>query len=119
MRLSVIGLGKLGSPLAAVFASQGHQVIGVDVNAEGVRLLAGGKAPVQETRLQEVIDRARGRLTATLNCEDAVLGTDLTLVTVPTPSDETGRFASESVLAVVEQVGSALRKKPGYHVVGI
>ncbi|HXJ77685.1 MAG TPA: nucleotide sugar dehydrogenase [Candidatus Methylomirabilis sp.] len=119
MRLSVIGLGKLGSPLAAVFASKGHRVIGVDVNAECVRLLTVGKAPVQEPHLQDVIDRAHRRLTATLSCEDAVLGSDLTFVTVPTPSDGTGVFSGESVVAAVEQVGSALRKKTGYHVVGI
>ena len=46
MRVSVIGLGKLGSPLAAVLASKGHEVIGVDVNPDFVRLLAAGKAPV-------------------------------------------------------------------------
>ena len=48
MRVSVIGLGKLGAPLAAVLASKGHHVIGVDLDPEFVRLLDGGRAPVQE-----------------------------------------------------------------------
>jgi len=65
MKLSVVGLGKLGSPLAAVFASKGYHVIGVDIHAEYVRLLAAGKAPVQEPGLQELIERSRERLKAT------------------------------------------------------
>jgi UDPglucose 6-dehydrogenase len=42
MRVSVVGLGKLGSPLAAVLASKGHHVIGVDLNPQFVQLLASG-----------------------------------------------------------------------------
>jgi len=51
MRLSIVGLGKLGTPLAAVFASKGHYVFGVDVNPERVAALACGRAPVEEPRL--------------------------------------------------------------------
>jgi UDPglucose 6-dehydrogenase len=119
VRLSVVGLEKPGSRLAAVFASKGHDVIGVDVNVKYVRLLASGKTPVQEPRLQDVIDNGNGRLTATVSYEDAVLGSDLTFVIVPTPSDENGMFTNENVLAAVQQVGKGLRKKAGYHVVKI
>jgi UDPglucose 6-dehydrogenase len=62
MRLSIVGLGKLGSPLAAVFATKGHDVVGVDASVECVRLLASGKAPVQEPYLQDLIDASRGPL---------------------------------------------------------
>ena len=48
MKLSIIGLGKLGSPLAAVLASKGHQVIGVDLNPEFVKKINTGIAPVSE-----------------------------------------------------------------------
>jgi UDPglucose 6-dehydrogenase len=119
MRLSVIGLGKLGSPLAAVFAARGHQVAGVDVNVEKVRLLASGQAPVQELHLQDVTDRGKGRLTATVSYEDAVLGSDLTFIVVPTPSDENGLFTNRDVVAAVQQVGRVLREKAGYHIVNI
>ncbi len=56
MKISVIGLGKLGAPLAAVFASKGFDVIGVDLNPSFVDALNAGKAPVDEPRLQELID---------------------------------------------------------------
>jgi UDPglucose 6-dehydrogenase len=119
MELSVVGLGKLGSPLAAVLAGKGHQVIGVDVNAEYVRLLAAGKAPVQEPQLQELIDKSRARLKVTASCEDAVLGSELTFVIVPTPSDKNGVFTNKYVIESVQEIGKALRKKAGYHVVNI
>jgi UDPglucose 6-dehydrogenase len=119
MRLSVIGLGKLGAPLAAVLASRGHHVIGVDLNPEYVRLLASGKAPVEEPQLQHLIDKNRARLKATTSYEDAVLGSDLTFVIVPTPSAKSGVFTNKYVVAAVQEVGKALRKKTGYHVVNI
>jgi UDPglucose 6-dehydrogenase len=119
MRISVIGLGKLGSPLAAVLASKGHHVIGVDVNPAFVRLLAGGKAPVQEPRLQELIDVSRERLTATTDLEAATLGSDISFVIVPTPSDSKGAFTNKHVVAVVKEIGKALRNKDSYHVINI
>lgn len=55
MKISVIGLGKLGSPLSAVFASKGHSVIGVDLNPDFVKKINCGIAPVAEPCLQELI----------------------------------------------------------------
>src|SRR5271155_2465556 len=119
MRLSVVGLGKLGSPLAAVFASRGHHVIGVDVCVERVRMLASGKAPVQEPHLQQLIDVSKGRLTATLSYEEAIAGSDITFVIVPTPTNENGIFSNKNVIAAIEEIGKALRNKAVYHVVNI
>jgi UDPglucose 6-dehydrogenase len=119
MNISVIGLGKLGAPLAAVLASKGHEVIGVDLNPEFVRLLSLGKAPVEEPRLQELIDASRGNLKATLDVGTAVLGSDMTFVIVPTPTDSKGAFSNRHVLAAVKEIGKALRKKDTYHVVNI
>ena len=119
MKTSVIGLGKLGAPLAAVLASKGHEVVGVDVNPDFVRALAAGRAPVEEPGLQELIDKSGGRLTATLDTEAAVLASDLTFVIVPTPSDSNGGFSNKYVLSAVAAIGQALRKKRGYHVVNI
>jgi UDPglucose 6-dehydrogenase len=119
MQVSVIGLGKLGSPLAAVLASKGHQVIGVDVNPDFVRALAAGKAPVEEPGLQALIDGSKGRLTATTDYEAAVLASELSFIIVPTPSDTKGGFSNKYVLSAVTAIGKALRKKSGYHVVNV
>ncbi len=60
MDIAVIGLGKLGAPLAAVLASRGHRVIGVDLNPAAVQALNEGRAPVQEPGLDERLARAQG-----------------------------------------------------------
>jgi len=51
VNISVVGLGKLGSPLAACLAHKGFPVIGVDLNPRIVSLINGGKAPVVEPGL--------------------------------------------------------------------
>lgn len=119
MKISVIGLGKLGAPLAAVLASKGHDVVGVDVNPGFVVLLAAGKAPVEEPGLQKLIDQNRKRLSATTDFEAAVLNSDISFVIVPTPSDNKGGFSNKYVLSAVTAIGHALRKKREYHVVNV
>jgi UDP-N-acetyl-D-mannosaminuronate dehydrogenase len=59
--ISVIGLGKLGASMAAAFASRGFKVIGVDVDHRAVDALNEGRAPVQETGLEEMIQQHRER----------------------------------------------------------
>lgn len=119
MKISVIGLGKLGAPLAAVLASKGHQVIGVDLNPEFVNKINQGVAPVPEPCLQELISNHRSRLKATLSYEEAILGSEITFVIVPTPSDEEGLFTNRYLLKAIEQIGVAITKKTGYHLVVI
>jgi UDPglucose 6-dehydrogenase len=119
MKISVIGLGKLGTPLAAVLASKGHTVVGVDVNPDFVRLLASGKAPVEEPGIQKLVGENRGRLSATGDIEAAILATDVSFIIVPTPSDNQGGFSNKYVLSAIAAIGQALRKKRDYHVVNV
>jgi UDPglucose 6-dehydrogenase len=119
MKLSVIGLGKLGSPLAAVLASKGFPVIGTDLNAGLVDALNEGRAPVDEPRLQELVTENRDRLQATHDAVAAVANTDVTFVIVPTPSEEGGFFTNRYILDAMKQVGAGVRRKTGYHVVVI
>ncbi|MBV9216054.1 MAG: UDP-glucose/GDP-mannose dehydrogenase family protein [Acidobacteria bacterium] len=114
-RISVIGLGKLGASMAAAFASRGFEVVGVDVNARAVDLVSQGRAPVQETGLDELIAANHGRIQATLDHENAVLKTDISFVIVPTPSDENGAFSLQYAKWACKEIGRALAKKSGYH----
>lgn len=114
-RYSIVGLGKLGASMAAAIASRGFDVIGVDVSPKAVDLVNDGHAPVQETGLEEMIAANRARLTATLSHEDAILGSDVTFVIVPTPSDERGAFSLEYAAWAFREIGRALAKKPSYH----
>jgi UDPglucose 6-dehydrogenase len=117
MNVSVIGLGRLGAPMAAVFAEKGHQVIGVDVDARAVEAVNAGRPPVQEPRLEEFIARNRPRLSATLDAEQAVAASDITFIIVPTPSNEDGSFSLRYVLDAAQPIGRALARKSGYHLV--
>jgi UDPglucose 6-dehydrogenase len=117
MNISVIGLGRLGAPMAAVFAEKGHHVIGVDVDAATIEALNAGRAPVQEPRLEEFITRNRDRLTATGNAEEAVAATDMTFIIVPTPSNPDGAFSLRYVLEAAQSIGRALARKSGFHLV--
>lgn len=119
MDLAVVGLGKLGSPLAAVLASKGHNVVGVDLNPYFVDKINAGEAPVVEPQLQEMIDANRARLRATSDFGDAIPNTDISFIIVPTPSKPDGAFTNQYVLSAVESIGKALRGKDRYHVVNI
>jgi len=115
--ISIIGLGKLGGSMAAGMASRGLNVIGVDVNRHAVDAVNAGKAPVQETGLGEMIAANKDRIRATLSTEEAVLGTDISFVIVPTPSDERGAFTLQYAKFAFKSLGQALKKKNGYHVI--
>ncbi len=117
MDISVIGLGKLGAPLAAVLAYKGHRVIGVDLNAEFVQRINDGKAPVYEPGLEELIAESRPRLSATTDSHAAVASTEITFILVPTPSDGEGAFMLRHVLQCVEAIAQALREKKSFHLV--
>ena len=117
MRVSIIGLGKLGAPMAAVMAHKGHTVVGVDINPAYVTALQEGRAPVNEPGLAQMIRANRERLRATQDYDDAILATDVTFIMVPTPSDPDGMFSMRFVLKAAQKIGAALRKKKGWHVV--
>ena len=118
MRIAVVGLGKLGAPLAAVLASKGHDVLGIDVDSETVRLVGAGRAPVAEPGLQDLLTASAGRLTATTDVRRAAEA-ELTVLLVPTPSDERGAFSNTFLLDVIDELGRGLAECDGYHVVTV
>ena len=93
MRIAVIALGKIGLPLAVQFADKGHEVVGVDVNADTVASVNAGREPFPgETDLQTKMAAAvaAGRLRATTDYSDAVPGADAVVVVVPLFVDADG-----------------------------
>jgi UDPglucose 6-dehydrogenase len=114
---SVIGLGKLGAPMAAAIAWRGLRVIGVDADEAKVKALNDRRAPVFEPGLPELLQSAGDRLTASLNIEEAVLATEVTFIVVGTPSEPDGGFSLRYVLPVCDAIGRALRSKSDFHLV--
>ncbi len=119
MKVSVLGLGKLGCPLAAVLASKGFEVAGFDRNETVVASLNEGVAPVNEPGLQELISAYGKRLKAYTGIESCIADSDISFVIVPTPSLPSGWFDNSYVLDVVEKIGHCLANTSRYHVVNI
>jgi GDP-mannose 6-dehydrogenase len=119
MKISVLGLGYVGAVSAACLARDGHEVMGVDPNEVKVDLISGGKSPIVEPGLAEIIGRtvAAGRLYATTDVTAAVRDTDLALICVGTPSLRNGGIDLQYIRRVCEQIGAALREHPGAPVV--
>jgi GDP-mannose 6-dehydrogenase len=120
MKLSIFGLGYVGTVSAACFAARGHHVIGVDVNAAKVALIRSGTAPIVEEGLADIIrdTAARGLLRATTNAAEAVAGSDISLICVGTPSARNGSLDTQALTRVAGEIGLALgTKAPGHTVV--
>lgn len=114
---SIVGLGKLGASMAAAIASRGHRVFGVDINPEAVKSVNAGHAPVKETALEETIGAHRERISATMDCAEAIHNSDVTFVVTPTPSQPSGSFDLDYTREAFASIGLALRDKTSYHLV--
>jgi len=121
MRISIFGLGYVGTVSGACLADAGHRVIGVDKSRDKVDTLNARLSPILEPGLDTVIRRAlsKGRLKATVNSEEAILKSDLSLIAVGTYSSADGSADLRAIFAVVEQIGRAIRKKRTHHSVVI
>ena len=119
MKVSVFGLGYVGCVSAASLAGDGHVVIGVDVNQQKVDAVNAGRSPIVEPGLDDLLQQgvAQGRLSATTDTASAIHDSDVSLLCVGTPSRRNGSLDLCYLQRVAEQVGHALRAKPGYHVV--
>lgn len=119
MRVSVFGLGYVGAVSAACFARDGYPVIGVDVNPEKTRLVGSGQTPIIELGLGELLQDAvrSGGLSVTASAQDAVLGSEVSLVSVGTPSRPDGSIDLSYVYKVCEEIGHAIAIKKKSHTV--
>ena len=86
--ISVIGLGYVGAVSMACLAHLGFRMVGVDVSLEKVRAIKEGRSPIVEARLGELLADGvnAGRIDATQNLVAAVLDTDVTFMSVGTPT---------------------------------
>ncbi len=115
--VSVIGLGKLGAPMAGCFATRGFQVIAADLDPQKVDAIGRGVPPVHEPGLAELLLESKGRLSATQDTEAAVRDSEATFIVVGTPSEPDGGFSLRYVIPTCEAIGRALRNKHSYHLV--
>ena len=119
MKLSIFGLGYVGSVSAACFARDGHEVIGVDVNPTKVEIINSGRSPIVEPQLEELISAgvAAGRLRATTNAAEAIANSDVSLLCVGTPGNVNGSLDLTYIKNSCKEIGVALASVDRYHVV--
>ncbi len=119
VKISIFGLGYVGSVSCACFAKLGHEVVGVDVNPMKVFLINKGQSPVIETGLEELISIVvkNQKLRATTDAQSAVKETDLSIVCVGTPSASNGNLELSYVKRVCENIGQAIKEKDTYHLI--
>jgi GDP-mannose 6-dehydrogenase len=121
LKISIFGLGYVGSVSAACFAAAGHSVIGVDVNPAKVEIINSGKSPIVEAGLEQLISDGvtSNLLKATTDGLRAVMDSDISLVCVGTPSNPNGSLDLRHVKRVAEQIGAGIGKKSSRHIVAV
>ncbi|MGQ0672842.1 MAG: nucleotide sugar dehydrogenase [Hyphomicrobium sp.] len=117
--ISVVGLGYVGAVSMACLSHLGFRMVGVDVSHEKVRSIKAGRSPIVEERLGDLLAEgvANSRIDATQNLVAAVLETDVTFLSVGTPTAKDGGCDFSYVRAASRAIGQALAMKSSYHVV--
>jgi UDPglucose 6-dehydrogenase len=109
--ISLVGLGKLGLCLAAVYAHKGKNVIGVDILPNVVDSINKGITPIIEPTLEKIIAEVGGKnLIATLEYDRAIIESDITIVLTATPSLTDGSFSNEQVEDALTKLAISLKQ---------
>jgi GDP-mannose 6-dehydrogenase len=119
VKISVFGLGYVGAVSCACLPELGHDVVGVDTNPVKVRMINDGQSPVVEEGINELIGEAvrLGKLRATADVDDAIQNSEVSLVSVATPSNPNYTPNLSAVDSVIRSIGAAIRKKEGRHTI--
>ena len=121
MKISIFGLGYVGTVSAGCLAKEGHDVIGVDTNATKVDIINDGQTPIIEKDIGEIISTAvkEGRLKGATSAVEAVNNSEISFVCVGTPSQLNGNLDLKYIRRVCERIGKAIKEKSERHVVVI
>ena len=121
MKISVVGLGFVGTVTSACLCDMGHEVVGVDLDQGKVDLFASGCAPILEPEIDQLMADVwrSGRLSGTSDLATAVAETDVTFVCVGTLRHTDGSQDISAVKNVVRSIGEAIARKKDFHSVVI
>lgn len=113
LRVSVFGLGYVGCVSAVSLAKVGHDVIGVETNAEKVAMINSGISPIVEPGIDSMLAEVvkSGFFRATTSCKEAINNSDIALICVGTPSGTNGKLSVDALVRVGEEIGQALGGK--------
>src|SRR5437879_6526794 len=115
--ISIFGLGYVGAVTAACLASRGHRIVGVDPNPLKVQRVGSGMSPIVEAGVQDMISTANraGLISATTDADVALAGSEISFISVGTPSQRNGKLDLSHIRKVCADIGHALRAKNSIH----
>lgn len=119
MRISVFGLGYVGSVTAVCLADREHNVIGVEASPDKLTLFRAGQTPLFEPGLAELLAKVHndGHFTATADPARAIRDSTVSFICVGTPSKKGGQADLSHVEHVAREIGEALRDKTAPHTI--
>jgi len=121
MKISVVGLGYVGAVCSSCFANEGNDVIGVDIDEVKINLINDGKSPIVEKDLDIYVKNAvqSKRLKATTDLKFAVKNSDITIISVGTPSQTNGALDLKYIEEAAKSIGEVLKEKEDFHIVSM
>ncbi|MCK4335855.1 MAG: UDP-glucose/GDP-mannose dehydrogenase family protein [Candidatus Aenigmarchaeota archaeon] len=118
MKISMIGTGYVGLSTGIGFAVKGNDVVCVDIDREKVEKINQGVSPIYEPLLEDYLKKVLkdGKFRATTDLKEAIEQTEVSFISVGTPSREDGSIDLKYIEEVSRQIGEVLKGKE-YHVV--
>ena len=119
-KISVIGLGFVGLTLAAVNAKKGFDTIGIDIDKEKIRKLKRGIPDFYEPKLKKnLLSSMKNKKIIFSENFQSILKTDITFVTVGTPSNEKGEIELKYLNNAIDEIIKVLKNKKKTHLIVI
>ena len=113
MKIAVVGMGKIGLPLAVQYAKKGNSVTGIDINSKTVDLINKGLEPFpEEAHLKEYLADVvgKGLLHATLDYEEGIKSADVVVIIVPLFVNDKGEPEFSAMDRATALIGSNLKR---------
>jgi GDP-mannose 6-dehydrogenase len=118
-KISVFGLGYVGTVSLACLARDGHEMVGVDIDPIKLELLRSGQAPIVETGIQDLMRAVvrSGSVEVTDSVREAILLTDISFICVGTPARQNGNQDLDAIVRIAQQIGAVLPEKSSRHLI--
>jgi UDPglucose 6-dehydrogenase len=112
-------MGYVGLSTAVCFAQAGIRVYGIEVDEKKRKMIEVGESPIHEKGIDSALARTvrAGSFTCGIDVSEAVENSDITFVTVGTPSNSGGEIDLSFIESATADLGYALKRKEGYHLV--
>ena len=119
-KISVIGLGFVGLSLAVVSASKGFHTYGIDVDTKKIKNLQEGSVDFFEPQIEKYLNSSiKSKKIEFSNDFKKILESDITFLTVGTPSKESGEIDLSYIKKALKEISKVLQKKQNYHLLVI